>query len=210
MTFTVLNENDDTQAAKLWKKEQVLEVLVFLFLIVPSMALSLFVIRRGGLGFNITANAIILRDLALVCLILFFLWRNGEPRSRIGWNFQHLWREVILGVALFIPFFWIAVATELTFRWAGLSVPSTPMPSFLTASDIPQIVLAFVPVAVVGVAEETIFRGYLLLRFGATMGTMTIAVASSSLIFSLGHGYEGAAGLATVGVMGVALCLVYL
>jgi membrane protease YdiL (CAAX protease family) len=35
-------------------------------------------------------------------------------------------------------------------------------------------------------------------------------VLLSSFIFSLGHGYEGTAGLATVGVMGAAFALVYL
>ena len=210
MTQVVLDPSEETRTVQARRKEQILEVWVFLFLIVPSMALSLFAVRRGSLGFNITASAIILRDLALVCLILFFLWRNGEPRSKIGWNFQNLWREVLLGIALFVPLFWVVVGVELAFRWAGLSAPSTPMPAFLTASDLPQIVLAFVLVCVVAVAEETIFRGYLLLRFGATLGTMTMAVVSSSLIFSVGHGYEGTAGLATVGVMGGVLCLVYL
>ncbi len=84
------------------------------------------------------------------------------------------------------------------------------MPSFLTARDLPQIFLALALVSVVAVSEETIFRGYLLLRFGATMRSMSMAVICSSLVFALGHGYEGTAGLATVGVMGIVLALVYL
>jgi membrane protease YdiL (CAAX protease family) len=32
----------------------------------------------------------------------------------------------------------------------------------------------------------------------------------SAVVFSLGHGYEGAAGVVTVGAMGFALALVYL
>ena len=59
------------------QKEQFWEVLVFLFLIVPSMALSFFVLRQGTLGFVFTAFVVMLRDLAMVSLILFFLWRNG-------------------------------------------------------------------------------------------------------------------------------------
>jgi hypothetical protein len=45
------------------RRVQLLEVLVFLFLIVPSMVLSLFVIRLGGLGFVLTATSVILRDI---------------------------------------------------------------------------------------------------------------------------------------------------
>jgi membrane protease YdiL (CAAX protease family) len=65
-------------------------------------------------------------------------------------------------------------------------------------------------VVIVAIAEETIFRGYLLLRFmGLGMGK-TSAVVLSSAIFAVGHGYEGSAGLATVGVMGVLFAVVYL
>ena len=32
----------------------------------------------------------------------------------------------------------------------------------------------------------------------------------TAVVFSLGHGYEGTAGVITVGAMGLAFCLVYL
>ncbi len=211
MSSSPLEEPDGTGAAEqYWWREQVLEVWAFLFLIVPSMALSLFAIRRGQLGFTLTASAIILRDLALVGLILFFLWRNGESRRLIGWTFGTLWREIVWGIVLFPFFFGGMAVVELALRHAGLTIPSTPLPSFLTARDIPQLILALALVTVVAVSEETIFRGYLLLRFGSTMRNMSLAVLSSALIFSLGHGYEGTAGLATVAVMGVVLALIYL
>ncbi len=70
--------------------------------------------------------------------------------------------------------------------------------------------LAFVLVVVVATAEETIFRGYLLLRLEAVSQSTTVAVILSAVIFSLGHGYEGGAGVVTVGVMGVIFALVYI
>jgi len=36
---------------------------------------------------------------APVFLLLTFLWRNGEPRSAIDWEFSRLGRELILGAA---------------------------------------------------------------------------------------------------------------
>jgi membrane protease YdiL (CAAX protease family) len=36
------------------------------------------------------------------------------------------------------------------------------------------------------------------------------AIVLSAFIFSIGHGYEGTAGVITVGVMGLAFALVYL
>ena len=61
------------------RKEAILEVLVFLFLIVPSMVLSFFVTRQGKLNFVFVSISTILRDLALVCLILF---SSGATASR--------------------------------------------------------------------------------------------------------------------------------
>ena len=43
----------------------------------------------------------LLRDLALLGLVLFFLWRNGEHDQRIGWTFQHAWADIALGIGLF-------------------------------------------------------------------------------------------------------------
>jgi len=192
------------------RKEQAVEVAVFLFLIVPSMVLSLFVVRRGNLSFVLTAVASLFRDLGLVSLILFFLWRNGENVERIGWSFRRTGREAALGAALFIPFVTGAALLERGLLRLGLSRPATPTPSFLAASGGAEFLLAAVLVAVVAVTEETIFRGYLLLRFQTLLRSPALAVLLSSVIFSLGHGYEGSAGLVTVGVMGAVFAVIYL
>jgi uncharacterized protein len=183
---------------------------VFLFLIAPPMILSLFVVRQGKLGFVMAAVATIFRDLGLVSLILFFLWRNGENVERIGWSFRRAGREAALGAALFIPFIFGATLLERGLLRIGLSRPATPPPSFLAARGVAEFLLAAVLVAVVAVTEETIFRGYLLLRFKTLLRSPALAVFLSSVIFSLGHGYEGSAGLVTVGVMGAVFAVIYL
>jgi membrane protease YdiL (CAAX protease family) len=191
-------------------REQALEVSVFLFLIVPSMLFSFLAIKQGTVGFSLTAVSTIARDLALLALILFFAWRNREPLRRLGWTFAHGWRDILLGIGLFVPFFYGAAFLESLLIRAGFTVPSTPMPTFLTIVDAAQILLATLLVMVVAVAEETIFRGYLMLRFKGITGSSAVAVILSAFIFSLGHGYEGSAGVITVGVMGAVFALVYL
>jgi membrane protease YdiL (CAAX protease family) len=192
------------------RKEQVLEVSVFLFLIVPSMLFSFLAIKQGTVGFSLTAVSTIARDLALLALILFFAWRNREPLRRLGWTFRHGRRDILLGIGLFVPFFYGAAFLESLLIRAGFTVPSTPMPTFLTMVDTAQMLLATLLVMVVAVAEETIFRGYLMLRFKGITGSSAVAVILSAFIFSLGHGYEGSAGVVTVGVMGAVFALVYL
>jgi len=48
------------------------------------------------------------------------------------------------------------------------------------------------------------------LRFAAVTRSMPFAVFLSTLIFTMGHGYEGEVGLAAVGVWGLFFALVYL
>ena len=53
------------------KKARLYETSVFLFLILPSMALSFFAVKQGALNFVLIAWATILRDAALVCMVDF-------------------------------------------------------------------------------------------------------------------------------------------
>jgi membrane protease YdiL (CAAX protease family) len=192
------------------RRRDLLEVLVFLFLIVPSMLLSFLVVRQGGLGFVVTAWATIGRDLGLVSLIVFFLWRNGEPVHRIGWSLKNGGKEAALGGGLFFLLFAGTTLVESLLRSAGVPAPAAPTPRFLTARGPAELGLALALVAVVAVAEETIFRGYLILRLSAVTRRPALAALLSAFIFSLGHGYEGTAGVITVGAMGSGLAFVYL
>lgn len=210
--ITELNNSKTTSrdSAKSSWTEQLVEISVFLFLIVPSMVLSFFAIKQGSLSFVIVAIATILRDLALVCLILFFVWRNGEPVNWMGWTFKNVWKEIALGIGLYIPFFIAAGLFENVLRLAGLSVPSTPLPSFMAARGMGELLLAAILVVVVALAEETIFRGYLILRLRAITASPATAALLSAAIFSIGHGYEGSAGVITVGAMGLVFAFVYM
>jgi len=96
---------------------------------------------------------------------------------------------------------------ETALHAAGLSVPSATA-AFLSPKGSLEILLAFFLIVVVAIAEETIFRGYLLLRFRAMM-SYPAALLLSAAIFSLGHGYEGTAGMLTVGCMGLIFALVF-
>jgi CAAX protease family protein len=210
MAFELTDGAREVTGDQIIVKEQAVEVAVFLFLIVPSMVLSLFAVRQGGLSFVLAAVATIFRDLGLVSLILFFLRRNGENVERVGWSLRRAGREAALGVALFVPFVFGATLLERGLLRVGLSRPATPLPSFLQARSAAELLLAVVLVAVVALAEETIFRGYLMLRFQAVLRGSARAVLLSSVIFSLGHGYEGSVGLVTVGVMGAVFAIIYL
>jgi membrane protease YdiL (CAAX protease family) len=190
------------------RRQRTAEVAVFLFLIGSSMVFSLFAVPQERVGFTLAASAIITRDIALVALVVFFAWRNGEPLSRLGLTFHNRWKDVALGLALFGPMAFGTSLLENVLRHAGLSVPLRP-PSFFIYHGSGDAVLALVLVVVVAISEETIFRGYLITRLTTATRSLGAAIILSAIIFSLGHGYEGSAGMVTVGVMGGVFALVY-
>lgn len=174
------------------------------------MGLSFFAIRQGSLSFRLTAASIVLRDLGLVSLIVFFLWRNREPVERIGWTFVRGWRDAVLGAVLFALIFFGSSFLEEILKAAGFTAPATPLPQSLAAGDSTEFFIAGALVVVVAIAEEIIFRGYLVLRLQAVTGSGLAAAILSSIVFALGHGYEGNVGVVVVGWMGLVFALVYL
>jgi membrane protease YdiL (CAAX protease family) len=206
----LLSEKTTARGAPPSRCVQAVELGVFLFLILPSMVLSFSTTRQGRVGFVPVAIMTIFRDLSLMSLILFFVWRNQETVARIGWLFKKRWPDVLLGLVLFAPILLGTALLDGALQSIGFSAPATPRPTFLDVRGLGEGVLALVLVAVVALAEETIFRGYLLLRCKALTANTPAAVLLSSIIFSIGHGYEGTSGVVTVGTMGAILAVIYL
>jgi membrane protease YdiL (CAAX protease family) len=191
------------------RKEQLIELCVFLGLIAPSLILNPFLFRQGvfqqgELTFTLVATGTILRDLGLVFLIWFFLWRNGEPMAYIGWTRSHIVRETLLGVVLFVPVFIGAVLLQLGLLRAGFS-GHAPWPVLEPEDRL----LALFLVPVVAFAEETIFRGYFILRLHAVVGSTTGAVVLSSAVFAIAHADQGSAAVVTIGIVGAIKALIY-
>jgi len=192
------------------RKVQLAEVSVLLFLVLPQMLLAAFVRdHRGDWTFPLVAVSSITRYLALLVLIFFLLWRNGEPLSSIGWRAAKAAREIALGIALVGPLrlAWTMFAALLSVlgrseRWR---VPQLPAPA-----GWPQFVLAFFYLVVVAVTEETFFRGYLLLRLHAVTGKIWPALLLSAAAFAIEHTYQGSTGMAWAFGGGLAFGVVYL
>jgi membrane protease YdiL (CAAX protease family) len=79
--------------------------------------------------------------------------------------------------------------------------------SLRSAGELP-LALAFG--LTTGYREEIYFRAYLLGRFDQAGIPRTLGVAVSTLLFALGHVYEGALGLALALLLGLYFSLVYL
>lgn len=189
---------------------QARELGAFLLLLAPSLLLGRLTSPARQSSFAFFALATILSNTALVALILYFVWRNGEPYGRIGWRRRGLPHEVAVGLALVIPFVLFQSVLALVLRALGLLDGGPRTVPFALPAGGPEFAFGVILVAIIAVAEETVFRGYLLLRLRSLTGGTTAAVVLSSLIFALGHGYQGAAGTIAVGAIGALLAIVYL
>lgn len=191
------------------KKVQALELGVFLSLVVPAMVLSFFGTTEGDISFIKVAAASIVRDIGLVLLVLYFVWRNKESHRAIGLRAGNLSGEIMVGILLFIPLYLLLVLLEYIARLAGLETPGGA-PAFLIPSGLEETLVAYVLLVVVAFSEEVLFRGYLIRRFHAVTNSKVAAVLLSSGIFAFGHVYEGGTGVLVVGILGVFFAVVYL
>lgn len=190
------------------KRIQLFEVGVFLFLIMPSLVLSSFSLQQHSLTFSVFILSSILQNTALLCLVLFFIWRNQESMASIGWTRKHPWKEGLVGIALFFPLVVGVKLLESGLRKNGIPIPETP-PDYLTPTSVDQFILAFVFLVVVAVSEEVIFRGYLIRRFINLSDRPVFSVVLAAAIFSLGHGYQGVGGIIEVGALGIVFGAIY-
>jgi membrane protease YdiL (CAAX protease family) len=193
------------------RASQGLELGVFLMLIVPGTIFSFFVAPLWmHQGFTATSIASIIRQASLVTLIWYFLHQNGESLRRLGWSFR-LWPlRVVIGVvtlplALNVVFF-----ASRSFIQMGLSSLKGPVPEGLGVRSLSQIPLALVLITVIAVGEETVFRGYLILRLKEVTGSLPVAVFLSTLLFALAHNHLGTAGMGVVAIMGLIFAGLYL
>lgn len=191
------------------RRAYLLETTVFLLILVPWMGLASVASRPEELSFPLVAGAIVFHDIALTALALYLVWRNGEGLAAVGWSRRGWGREMLVGAALFVPLLLGIAALDALLRAAGLAEPVRP-PDYLLPRSGSDYALAVVLLVTVAVAEETVFRGYLLRRFSQATGSTTLAVVLSSVLFALGHGYQGSLGIIAVGAIGVVFAVVYL
>ncbi len=211
MLDTQASDRERTTAQSMrpsWRT-QFWETLAFLVLISPATAVVIYAVKPEHVDFLFLASVSMVRNLFLLGVILLFLRRNHESVARLGWTTRGVWREVRLGLLLFLPIFFGAGLLQLGLRDAGFSGLSGP-PPYLVPDGTAQMALAVVFVAVVALTEESIFRGYLLYRLGALTHSRAAGLLLSTAIFAFGHTYEGTAGVLTVGVLGLVLGGVYL
>jgi membrane protease YdiL (CAAX protease family) len=144
------------------------------------------------------------------------LWLRGEGARAVGLAFRSDWgRTVLVGIGAGIGYqgFSLYVAEPAI---AGLTGRLPDVSLFAPLAGNVHFLLISLAVAwtLAAVGEEFVYRGYLLTRIarplGGTPRAWLGALAVTSILFGVGHGYQGVSGMISAGLGGFAFGLLYL
>ena len=192
-----------------YRRRKLDELILFLFFYFLSLFFLSKAFCSGSCEFPVLAFVTIFHNLVLSLLVFWILKYRQEPFTKIGWTQNNLKKDISLGIFLFPPFYLSVILLLHLLTREGLS-HMEKFPPALIPHNTSQIAEGLLMVMVVSVAEEIIFRGYLLTRIIEITGNYTAGILISSLLFAWGHVYEGAAGMATVFYIGVIYSLLFL
>ena len=148
---------------------------------------------------------------ALVSLILLFLWAHGERARDVLLGRRPVLGEIAAGVPLVLVAIGIGVGVLVaiqTFAPRLHTVEHNPLQELLR-SPRDAWLFAFVVVVAGGVREE-IQRAFLLHRFEVWLGGGAVGVIVTSAAFGIGHLLQGVDAAVATGLLGAFWGIVYL
>lgn len=168
---------------------------------------------RSGGGLNVAyVVALSLADtVALVGLIVMFLYAHGERPRDVFLGRRRAAAEISAGLPLIPVAFGIAITVFLTIQRFAPSlhtIEHNPLQALLR-SPRDAWLLALVVVVAGGVREE-IQRAFVLHRFEVWLGGGGAGIVISSVIFGAGHLIQGADAAIATGLLGAFWGAVYL
>ncbi|MBI4581700.1 MAG: CPBP family intramembrane metalloprotease [Planctomycetes bacterium] len=150
----------------------------------------------------------------VACIVAAFtLVRSaGQRPAAIGWCTRSARVDIAIGLlsALAIYVALITGAVLLVLVRPDLLEETTQareaIEKTIPRTSIPVMMAMMVFVAV---WEEVVFRGFLLTRLQAIVRRWWLAVAIGTVLFAVGHGYQGPIALVAVGALGVILGVLF-
>lgn len=150
-------------------------------------------------------------DAVLILGLFAISGRQLEGLVRLDWLPEGWWTGAAWGVVLLACALLIAQVAAIRGNESGLSTARKHMTSVEgILPHTPGELKLFLGLSLAaGVGEEIVFRGYLLPYFDSLVGPAG-AVLASTLLFGLGHAYQGAGGIIRTGAVGLLLAGAYL
>jgi hypothetical protein len=143
-------------------------------------------VLSGGYEALASPVAILLTDLLIIIFIpsLYLASKVIKDRpfssyssSRGGWNFRLYFKALVIPLILYIIFMGAMAIIE--------------GPQGTSNVSIAFIIVILISVPLQCIAEEYVFRGFLMQTFGSWFKMPVLAIFLQALIFALSHGYTG-------------------
>lgn len=159
-----------------------LTIAVFYLIAGPDFIISAF---KGGYKTLSTPLGLIFSDLLIIMIIpsLYLGSKivNDRPfssysSSREGWNFKLYFKALAILLVAYLIYETLRVIINGPKGTANISI------IYLI------VLLIFVPLQ--SIAEEYIFRGWMMQTFGSWLNMPVLAIVIQAIIFSFGHGYN--------------------
>lgn len=163
-------------------------------------------ISTGFLFANVVASQ------GLLALVLVgTIWLANVPLGSLGLDRTVPVREIVLiGVGVGIACYFVAeVGAAVTDR-LGFDRDESLRTWLAPSTEIGWIALLVIVLPIIAIFEELLFRAVLIGALAAGFGLPVWAlVLLSSLLFAIGHGAQGTAGILVTGVIGILLAVVF-
>lgn len=151
--------------------------------------------RLGTYG----ASAIFLWSMfALVWLVQRL---DGRRLPQLGFTVPG-WRDFAWGIAFLVIAYPILGVLAWILELMGLAIPELVIRALLPVTSLEQAAWMGISFTA-AIAEETVFRGYLLVRGEEILNSRALAVALSALTFGIGHYYQGWGGVWLISAYGL-------
>ena len=139
--------------------------------------------------------------LARAIIVLFIVWRSGDPWSQFGLVSPKPAKDILigLGLALIVSVIhetsWVLQGASHHWAWSRLFPAGV-------GTD-PRALLLLTQACAVGFSEELVFRGYLISRFETLIGSTWKSIMLSAIVFGVVHLYQGTWAAVTIGLAGI-------
>ena len=111
-------------------------------------------------------------------------------------------RDFLFAIAFLVGAYPLLGALAWGLDAVGLAIPELVIQALLPVTMIEKIAWGFLSITA-AVCEESVFRGYLLVRGEAVVRSRALAIALSAAAFGIGHYYQGWGGVILISAYGL-------
>jgi membrane protease YdiL (CAAX protease family) len=148
-------------------------------------------------------------QLLMLAVILLVLWRTRTTLAEIGLSRDDInWSNALSGVIFFVGAWTVIIILRSAIQSSGF-VPEKNFLYLLPRSGVEKIFWVILSLGA-AFSEEITFRGFIISRFRILTGRDWHGALLSSLVFGLGHLYQGLAGVILTFTYGILFAGLYL